>query len=305
MSTNSYKVFEPFFSVIVNCRNSEKYLRDCLETIQNQTFSNFEVIIWDNASIDNTAKIAQEFEQNDQRFKLHSGRHSLKLGEARNCALEVASGRHLAFLDSDDLWDRDFLQQHYSAITKFRGSTFGIGNVVEISEIFDILVMNENPTTVPNTEQPKSIFNKLLKGNCVYFSSLVIPRSFFLDNAGFRNDFVQAEDYELLLRLAKKMPCYKTGLAYYRIHQGNATNHQEESLYRESIEILTPYLNRFSARISRLGAIGNYYILLTPLKSMERNNRILTAGVSLFEIWLSRALVGIFQYFRAMFRNRR
>ena len=296
--SNSHKATTPFFSVIVNCRNSEKYLRDCLETIRDQTFSDFEVVIWDNMSTDDTAKIVKEFKQVDHRFLLYSGHHSLNLGEARNCAVKKSSGRYLAFLDSDDLWDRSFLQQHYSALNKFGEDLFGTGNVLEISEDFDISMMSEYSARIFDSNQPKPVFKKLLKGNSIYFSSLVLPRNFFVNEAGFRSDYVQAEDYEVILRLAKKMLCYKTGLAYYRIHPGNTTNNQQESLYRESIEILKPYIRYFPARMNRLGAIGKYYQFLAPIKSTLRMERISTTGVSNFEIRLARAFNLIFEYFK-------
>ena len=303
MTPSSAKISEPFFSIIVNCRNSEKFLRDSLSTIQNQTFSDFEVIVWDNMSNDDTEKIVIEYEESDHRFQLHSGRESLNLGEARNSAVKESSGRYLAFLDSDDLWDPHFLHQHHLALTKFNTNSFGIGNVFEISEDFDISMMNEFVPKVFDLTPPKSMFRQLLKGNCVYFSTLVIPRDFFLDEAGFRNDFVQAEDYEVILRLAKKMSCYKTGLAYYRIHPGNATNSQEESLYRETIEILKPYIKLIRARRNQLGVIGKYYQFLSPLKSTERNERISQSGVSIFEIRLARAYYRLFEYLKAFIRN--
>ena len=303
MTPSSAKISEPFFSIIVNCRNSEKFLRDCLSTIQNQTFSDFEVIIWDNMSIDDTEKIINEFAESDYRFKLHSGRQSLNLGEARNSAVKESAGRYLAVLDSDELWDANFLQQHFLALAKFGANSFGTGNVLEISDDFDISMMREYSTMVFDSTPPKLMFQQLLKGNCIYFSSLVLPRDFFSSEAGFRNDFVQAEDYEVILRLAKKMLCYKTGLAYYRIHSGNATNQQEEYLYRESIVILKPYEKWIRARMNRLGIIGKYYQFLAPLESTLRNERLLTAGVTISEIRLARVYNFCFEHFKSLIRN--
>jgi len=288
MSRNSQTDSEPFFSVIVNCRNSERYLRDCLESIHRQSFSDFEVVVWDNLSTDRTPEIVREFERKDSRFKLHTGHESLNLGAARNRALHKSSGRFLAFLDSDDLWDFDFLEQHHRALSDFNEISFGIGNVQEISENFNLSLapkeLSQNAFSLP----PISIFRKLLKGNCIYFSSLVIPRYFFVTEAEFRDDFVQAEDYELLLRLAKKLPCHTAGLAFYRIHPGNATNNQEEDLYRESIEILNCYQKWLPARIHRLAAIGKYYRFLKPLNNRERTERVMLTGATQIEIALAR-----------------
>ena len=291
--------------MIVNCRNSEKYLRDCLESIQQQTFSHFEVIVWDNMSTDDTAKIVNEFEQADPRFQLHSGNESLNLGAARNCAVDKSSGRYLAFLDSDDLWEPDFLQHHHDSLTKFKKDLFGTGNVMEVSEDFNISMISEYSKSILQSTLPKPIFKKLLKGNTVYFSSVVFPRNFFLNETGFRNDFVQAEDYELLLRLANKYPTYRTGLVFYRVHSGNASNQQEESLYQESIEVLNSYLKWLPARLHRLNAIGRYHRFLAPLNSNMRDDRILLTGVTRFEIRVARIYLAAIEQLQVLIARRK
>ena len=301
MSVNSTEVLKPFFSVVVNCRNSEKYLKDCLDTIQKQSFSDFEVVIWDNMSSDDTVKITKEFEKSDNRFKFYIGKESLPLGAARNCAVSKSTGRYLAFLDSDDLWDPEYLYHHYQAIKKFGKDSFGAGIVQEISDEFKILTMSSNVTNIVVFNSPKQVFTKLLKGNYIYFSSLVIPKDFFSNNTGFRSDFVQAEDYEMLLRLAKKLPCYTAGLCYYRVHSGNATNNQEENLYQESIEILNSYMKWLPAKVHRLSIIGRYYTFLAPLKPKIRKNKILLTGVSYFDILLARSYLIIIKQLKIIF----
>ena len=300
MSLSSRTDPKPFFSVIVNCRNSEKYLRDCLETIHRQSFSDFEVVVWDNMSTDGTPGIVREFEHKDSRFKLYSGRESLNLGAARNQALHKSTGRFLAFLDSDDLWDYEFLHQHHQTLTNSGEMSFGIGNVLEISEDFKQSLLSQKFKGSITPIPPAPIFRKLLKGNCIYFSSVVVPRNIFTTEAEFRNDFVQAEDYELLLRLAKNLPCHIAGLAYYRIHPGNATNINEENLYRELIEILNSYQKWLPARIQRLVAIGKYYRFLRPLDNRKRKKRVMLTGATSIEIALGRLSLVLIEKLRAL-----
>ena len=94
-------------SVIVNCHNGEKYLADCLESILKQKYKNYEIILYDNFSTDNSKIIANNFK--DDRIKLFSSNKKLHLYDARNEAINNASGELIAFLDVDDWWDENYL----------------------------------------------------------------------------------------------------------------------------------------------------------------------------------------------------
>ena len=100
---------EPLVSIIMNCYNGEKFLREALISVIEQTFQNWELIFWDNQSSDSSALIFKSFDE--KRFKyFYSPRHTL-LYEARNCAIEKASGDFFAFLDVDDWWDKKKLEK--------------------------------------------------------------------------------------------------------------------------------------------------------------------------------------------------
>lgn len=92
----------PLISVIIPAYNAEKYLAECLESVKNQTFSDFEVIIVNDASTDSTAEIAQRFAAQDPRFKLLQLSSNHGLSGARNRGLSNATGEFITFLDSDD-----------------------------------------------------------------------------------------------------------------------------------------------------------------------------------------------------------
>ena len=99
----------PFVSAIVCFRDEEQYLDECLRSLMNQSYSNFEVIMVDDGSTDFSNKIASYYRERDSRFKLvTSFPHSL--GHARNKGMSLATGRHILFLDADDfLENRTFI----------------------------------------------------------------------------------------------------------------------------------------------------------------------------------------------------
>ena len=82
-------------SIIINCYNGEKYLKQCLDSINKQIFQNYELIFWDNCSSDSSAKIFKKFK--NKKFRYFKSKKFLKLYEARNEACKKARGNHIAF----------------------------------------------------------------------------------------------------------------------------------------------------------------------------------------------------------------
>lgn len=101
-------------SVIVPIYNVEKYLERCLNSIRNQTFKNFDVIMIDDGSDDGSSKIAETFAKNDERFLFYRVGHS-GVSNARNVGLSKADGEYIAFVDSDDFVEPEYLEYLYNA----------------------------------------------------------------------------------------------------------------------------------------------------------------------------------------------
>jgi len=91
-------------SILTPTYNTEKFIRATIESVQNQTYQNWEMILVDDASTDKTVSIIEEFAQNDSRIKLFRLSKNSGNGFARNEALEKASGKYIAYLDADDVW---------------------------------------------------------------------------------------------------------------------------------------------------------------------------------------------------------
>ena len=95
---------EPLVSVIMPAYNAEKYISESIESVLTQSYQNWELLITDDRSNDNTQQIVEEYCARDKRIKLFINKENGGAGVARNNSIEKASGRFMAFLDADDQW---------------------------------------------------------------------------------------------------------------------------------------------------------------------------------------------------------
>jgi glycosyltransferase involved in cell wall biosynthesis len=280
-------------SVVVNCHNSEKFVEDCINSIIQQNYKNFEIIVWDNNSSDRTQEIISQLAKMEKRIKFYRGEKFLTLGSARNKALLKCSGEWIAFLDSDDLWNSDFLSDQVSALKGKENEFFGFGHVTVFSNSELPLTQNENADRSISIKF--NVFQSLLKGNFIYFSSIVMSRSALNYVENFNNLFAQAEDYELLLRLTQKYQALQTGHVYYRNHADNTSKKQTKELYVENIKLLRPHLSYSSAKINYAFNIAKLAIfcfkkrelsfLRIILKESKYNNFYLVFGLILLSTY--------------------
>lgn len=106
----------PTFSIIVPIYNSEKYLPNCLKSIEEQTYGDFECILVDDGSTDNSLEICQTLSRKDARFKVF---HTDNCGvsHARNVGIDHSNGRYITFIDSDDVIETIALEVYHSVYT--------------------------------------------------------------------------------------------------------------------------------------------------------------------------------------------
>ena len=123
----AYKV-----SILMNCFNGEKYLHEAIQSVLSQTYSNWEIIFWDNRSTDKSAKIYRSYK--DKRLKYFLSPNHSNLGEARRRAFEKTKGELVAVLDVDDIWEKNKLEKQ---IKLFEDSSVGIA-------ISNVRIFNDN-----------------------------------------------------------------------------------------------------------------------------------------------------------------
>jgi glycosyltransferase involved in cell wall biosynthesis len=118
---------KPLVSVIMNCYNGDKYLNESIDSILNQTYSNWELVFWDNRSTDNSAKVVSSY--NDPRIRYFLAPTNTRLGEARRLATEFCLGEYISFLDTDDIYMPENLARKVDLITKFSADVFYSGSI--------------------------------------------------------------------------------------------------------------------------------------------------------------------------------
>jgi len=105
-------------SIIIPCFNSEKFISETIQSVQNQTYSNWEIIAVDDCSSETTVAIILEMIEKDSRIQLFQLEKNSGTGVARNKGLSIAKGRYISFLDADDLWKPEKLQKQIDFLTE-------------------------------------------------------------------------------------------------------------------------------------------------------------------------------------------
>ena len=105
-------------SVILAVYNVEKYIKQTLDSVVNQTFKDIEIIVVDNKSTDKTLEIVNEYAKKDERFVIYKNTENLKQGIARNFGVQMARGEYIFFIDGDDYMDLTCIEKMYNKITE-------------------------------------------------------------------------------------------------------------------------------------------------------------------------------------------
>jgi glycosyltransferase involved in cell wall biosynthesis len=217
---------QPLVSIIMNCFNGEQYIKEAINSVYAQTYSNWEVIFWDNASSDNSYEIAASY---DARIKLFKSEETTSLGEARSRAIKNAEGDWLAFLDVDDIW----------LPKKLECQMLGLISSNHILSYCGITEVDQDLNTIRNLP-PRWVSGEQLSAQLRYFEinlvTAVINRRRLCElGIDFDQRMEASEEYNLFLRLlpyGTVFVCYEI-LALYRVYQESLTYKKME---RWSIE---------------------------------------------------------------------
>lgn len=189
------KVKKPLVSIIMNCYNSEQFLKEAIDSIYSQTYQNWEIIFWDNASTDNSSNIANSY---DNRVKYYLALETVLLGKARNFALEKATGEYIAFLDCDDVYLPDKLEQQVE-LMQSKDYAMCYGSAVFIDENGNEIKKN----FVKN--KSGNIFSNLLSHYEINMQTVMLRRGFLINNQLHFNDGLSyCPDYHLFMTIASK-----------------------------------------------------------------------------------------------------
>lgn len=180
-------------SIITPMYNAEKFVEDTIKSVQNQSYTNWEMLIVDDCSIDNSAEIVKSYAQKDSRIKYFKSDSNKGVSNARNIALANANGQYIAFLDSDDMWYENKLEKQIDFMQK--------NDCTITFTAYELIDEESNKLNKVINIPEKVDYDKLLKSNSLGCLTVAVDRSkldFDIRMSGARH-----EDYVLWLSILK------------------------------------------------------------------------------------------------------
>lgn len=218
---------KPLVSVIINCYNGEKYLREAIDSVLAQTYKNWEIVFWDNQSTDSTRDIVESY--SDPRIHYFYAPEHTPLGEARNLAVEKANGEYINFLDADDVWMPEKFEKQIALIEPGKVEVVYTGFTPKFegkSEAGNSMFHYYEQVKKRRPKSGMTTYQYLLIHNFIIFSTVLFCKKLFLEVGGIDGRFNQNEDYDILLKCSLKTEFATTGDedVVYRVHDTNNSN---------------------------------------------------------------------------------
>jgi glycosyltransferase involved in cell wall biosynthesis len=186
----------PLISVIMAVYNAERYLDRSIDSILGQSLENYELIVVNDASTDDSKAKLDAFR--DPRIRLLNGTERLGLTKSLNMGIEYSRGRYIARMDADDIAHPDRLEKQLSYLMVNSDTGIVGTNFYEIDESDSIL----GEVYLPQSD--KEIRRKIFRFNPFCHSSVMIPRKVFETIGLYEEEFMYAQDYELWFRILEK-----------------------------------------------------------------------------------------------------
>jgi glycosyltransferase involved in cell wall biosynthesis len=218
----------PFFSIIIPTYNHAYLIVKCLDSLINQSYSNWEAIVVNNFSEDDTVNVVDSYA--DKRIRLFNFKNNGVIAASRNYGAKMSTGKWICFLDSDDWYTNDRLE----VLSKLHLDSYDL-----IYHSLFIYTNGEIGRSIPvrqlNVTNPHA--DLLYNLNTIPTSSTCIKRDFFLNSGGFNEarDLIGMEDFDLWIRLAKagmKAKLIDKELGYYYVGDSNITYKDERQINR-------------------------------------------------------------------------
>ena len=227
-----YFIFMNLVSVIILTYNRASLVKESIESVLSQTYSNLELLVIDDGSSDGTENVVKEF--NDDRLKYFWLDHTGRTGPLKNFALGKARGSYIAFNDSDDNWKVDKLAKQMKLFTECPTIGFSITDVITYSAeriIIDHSYHGSQPFECRN------IFEWLIHNRFLVYNNTLVIRKECFEKTGLFDESMLSGDYHFMMRLAYH---FTVGILYEplvwrRVHDSNTSEQFPFENYQEFI----------------------------------------------------------------------
>ena len=221
---------KPLVSVIMNCYNSDTYLKEAIDSIITQTYTNWEIIFWDNQSTDNSANIVKSY--NNERIKYFYAPTHTTLGEGRNKALEQSKGELISFLDCDDIIANEKIELQVKEFLIDESVGFIYSNGARIDKNGQI----KTPFYRRKSKPSGFILKDTLKSYDIYIPSVMFKKNIVIDNKIiFNKNYKYIEEYDFFLRILyfTKAKYIHEKVSFWRVHENSTTWNNYENFIDE------------------------------------------------------------------------
>lgn len=252
---------EPLISIIIPTYNHSRYLGRALQSIYDQTYVNWEAIIVDNHSTDDTPGVVKKFDgPRISYFKIHN--HGI-IAASRNLGINAARGNWLAFLDSDDWWSADKLE----TCSKYIDDNLDLIHH-DLALVYEQTSFFRRHVTCSRQLKAPVLKDLLIKGNAIVNSTVIVRRKLLIKIGGISEDknMVASEDYNTWMRIAALTDRFRylpKSLGYYQIHSNGVSqrdmSQSDYAAIAEFKEQLTPnQLGEIEKLLSYVSGRVNY-----------------------------------------------
>ena len=245
----------PEVSIIIPYFKKELFLSQTINSILNQTFKNFEIIIIDDELSENSEKILKEIYNYDERIFIYKNLSPKGAGNARNFAFQFCKGDYYAFCDSDDLWENNKLEKQINFMKKIK-KNFTYTNYFIIDEIGRKLSIRKVKENIN--------YNDLIKSCDIGLSTVVIKNEIFKKDIFRFANLKTKEDYVLWLRLAKngvELTGLNENLVYWRLTSNSLSSSTIQKL-KDGYKVYRDFMNygRYKSLVLLFNLSVNYLI---------------------------------------------
>lgn len=219
----------PLCSVILPVYNRENFIDQAIDSVLKQSYSNFELIIIDDGSKDNTIKKINQFQ--DKRIRLLINKTNLGCSASRNKGIKEAKGEFIFFLDSDNTWDPRYLKAMVGAFKKLPSA----------QALYCGQYLFNGNSSIPFGVRFGSFNISLLENrNYIDLNCFAIKRTSIFSIGLFREDLKRLVDYELILRAAKKLEIFSIPVILSNYFFGKADNSITETVQLPTLDFPQP-----------------------------------------------------------------
>jgi glycosyltransferase involved in cell wall biosynthesis len=233
---------QPYFSVIICCFNSEKFIKETIDSVINQSFKDWEIVLVDDGSTDSTARIVEDYMSQGININ-YFFQENRGFACARNKCLELAKGKWIVIIDHDDICLPERLNIHNNQILNNPNCGFFFGNTIHFSSESPEIKRHFDSFNIESIKLgQEDVSRSLIESGCFVDSeSVMFNKEIALEYAKFNESFRYIADYDFFIKMGfhTNFSYTKEVLSKWRIHKSQATENMKLIYKVENIKLLT------------------------------------------------------------------